>query len=677
MILTYMKLNNFRQFHGQQEIEFAGKDSEKNVTVVYGTNGMGKTGLYRALMFCLYGIKNLAQDSDEDSKKIDLVNWKALECGKEVESFVEIEFFHNEKRHTLKRAMLGIKIGIETAEQFGEASLSIIHKEGNAEIIKDTDEISSKINEVLDKRMREYFLFDTERIEKLTRVSREQLREVKIGIKNLVGIDKLSVSKEGIDKLLGSIEKQLKNHSTGEYRKQLLKLEEKRSKKTELEKNLGSKDKEMRLAGKELRDMEKKLFEYEDIKDLLNKRHDIQKAIDSSRSEKNNILQEMISINDDVALLLFENEMTQVEKILGGKIENKEIPSLLREGLIDRIVRDEKCICGRAVDENHSEELYAILEWKNKTIGDQVENYLLRAHGDIGKTLEHLKNKKESVETVLQKFSVQTEIIEKGEHALTEVSDEIGDRKVDPNILKLEESREKIIKKKGKLEQNIEDIQKELNVIKEDINVVEKSVTELEKKEQTKNILAERRNLIKEAKDTLIDIYDEFTKDIREEISETSTKIFMELIDEIGRKTFNELRVAEDYSLQLCDHKGKAILSNISAGQRQITSIAFITTLASIAGGGETLEVPLFMDTPFGRLSGEHRDRLILKIPQLTKQWILLATDTEFGREEAKQLRLSGRWGKIYCLEGDKAFVTNIKQKNVETFIPIRTSANN
>ncbi len=677
-----MKLDNFRQFYGQQEIEFAGKDARRNVTVIYGANGMGKTSLYRALMFCLYGIKKLAQDSDEQDKDINLVNKIALkeaanEGKKEVESSVEIEFFHSEKRYTLRRSILGIEIGTEIIEQFGEVSLSLVDEEGNAEIIEDIDEISSKINDILDKRMREYFLFDGEKIEKLTRVSQKQIREVKTGIKNLMGIDKLSVSKEGIDKLLGNVEKQLKNNSTGEYRKQLVKLEKNKSRKTELEKISDDKDKEMRLAENELEKMERKLREYEDIKDLLIRRDAIQKAIDDSRNERNSILQEMISINDDVALLLFENEMIQIEKMLNEKIKNKEIPSPLRESLIDRILEDEKCICGRAVDEHHSEGLEAILEWKNRVINEQVENCLIETYRGVGKTLEYLRNKKENVEETLQKFSVQTENIEKGEHGLSEISDEIGDRKVDPNILKLEESREKIIKKKGKLEQNYEDIQKELNINTEDICIVEKLVSELEKKEDIKNILAERRSLAKEAKDALNDVYDEFTKDVREKISRTSTEIFMQLIDEIGRKTFSELRVVEDYSLQLYDKEGKAFLSNISAGQRQVTSIAFITALAGIAGGREILEIPLFMDTPFGRLSGEHRDRLIFKIPQLTKQWILLATDTEFSKEEARKLRLTGRWGKIYCLEGDKAFITHIKQKNVETFIPIRTSANN
>jgi DNA sulfur modification protein DndD len=63
-------------------------------------------------------------------------------------------------------------------------------------------------------------------------------------------------------------------------------------------------------------------------------------------------------------------------------------------------------------------------------------------------------------------------------------------------------------------------------------------------------------------------------------------------------------------------------------------SIAFITALAQEAAGDQKFEMPLFMDTPFGRLSNSHRKTLIKNLPQLCSQWILLATDTEYRNIE-------------------------------------------
>ena len=86
------------------------------------------------------------------------------------------------------------------------------------------------------------------------------------------------------------------------------------------------------------------------------------------------------------------------------------------------------------------------------------------------------------------------------------------------------------------------------------------------------------------------------------------------------------------------------------------------------------LEVPLFMDTPFGRLSGKHRDHLIDTIPKMASQWILLATDTEFTAVEANVLRQTNTWGKIYELQKEEEGVTKIIERQVNEFTPKRKS---
>ncbi len=78
MILHEITLENFRQFRGKHKLVFAHGDSG-NVTVVFGENGRGKTGIYRALLFCLYGEKRLSQDAQIDDGELYLVNYPAME----------------------------------------------------------------------------------------------------------------------------------------------------------------------------------------------------------------------------------------------------------------------------------------------------------------------------------------------------------------------------------------------------------------------------------------------------------------------------------------------------------------------------------------------------------------------------------------------------------------------
>ncbi len=53
MKLERIELDNFRQYYGRQQLTFA-RDATRNVTVIHGVNGAGKTSLFLALNWCLY-----------------------------------------------------------------------------------------------------------------------------------------------------------------------------------------------------------------------------------------------------------------------------------------------------------------------------------------------------------------------------------------------------------------------------------------------------------------------------------------------------------------------------------------------------------------------------------------------------------------------------------------------
>ena len=122
MKLEWMRLRNFRQFYGDQTIRFS-RDSSRNVTVVNGVNGAGKTSLFIALNWSLYG---LGADNIGE-----LVSKRAIDeatVGSDVDMQVQLSFWHSGERYTVTRAMCVTKTGRGSwqAKPQAEFSLDVI-----------------------------------------------------------------------------------------------------------------------------------------------------------------------------------------------------------------------------------------------------------------------------------------------------------------------------------------------------------------------------------------------------------------------------------------------------------------------------------------------------------------------------------------------------------------------
>ena len=98
MLLEKMTLKNFRQFYDTQTIVFSTSPT-RNVTVIHGENGSGKTALLNAFSWCFYEKMDLPNANS-------IINEQALKEANpndEVECFVMIHFMHHEKEYFLKR----------------------------------------------------------------------------------------------------------------------------------------------------------------------------------------------------------------------------------------------------------------------------------------------------------------------------------------------------------------------------------------------------------------------------------------------------------------------------------------------------------------------------------------------------------------------------------------------
>lgn len=658
---------NFRQFKGVQEIEFAyGADGDgPNVTVIHGNIGRGKTGIFRAIMFCLFGERRLSQDGDVPDSELHLVNSTALEEseGKPVKSYVELEFSHRGSRYNLKRTLSGMFKDGQVLEELDDVQLVRITPDGNTEV--ERSDIERIIGSILDRRVKDYFLFDGERIERLTRASLEQRREIAKGIRNLLNIDALETAIKATSQLTRELEDELGKHASPELAKLLKRLKDNEEAQEDKRRRLEEIGDEATAAQKEKADVDRKLEEFREIRDLVERRKEFEDSLRGMEQQAREHLSNMKSLIVKAASLLVAPTVKKVFNHIERQKQKGEIPSEIRRDLIERILAEKRCICNREICEG-TEAYTRILEWRDRTSDVTIQDAALNLWRYLSDVQGRFDDDASQVENRLLEYGNIRNEIEAARCNLESLRHEIGTSERQ-DATKLDEHRKKLEEKAVKLEAESQRLQADIADLEREHGQLIAQLNEEKLRQGRHDELSRRASLARDTRDALNAVYDEFTREIKTVIGRRATDLFRKLLDSEGRENLRTLVVNDDFSLQVLDRWNKPFLANISAGQRQLMSISFIAALAEAASKNGLLEMPLFMDTPFGRLSGEPRENLVRLMPRLTSQWILLATDTEFRKQEARLLREGGRWGKFYKLRMLEDGNTIIEEHNVET----------
>jgi DNA sulfur modification protein DndD len=668
MILERLDLKNFRQFRGIQTLEFA-RDG-KNVTVIFGENGRGKTSIFRAIMFCLYGDRRLSQDGAVGDKDLHLVNTAELEervdiPAAPVEAYVGLRFSHGAHRYELRRALYSIRDNNGAIlEELGDARLSIFAPDGNCKVENDPERIGDLVNQVLDRRVREYFLFDGEKIEHLTRASAQHKREVSKGVRNLLSIDALEVGIRAMRHLCKDLDSDLKQRATGEYLRVIVRITEISDRLEILEKDIARKEEELERASSERHDVEKKLEQYREIRGLLEHRRSLEEQKQEVQQKIDSILQEIKANTAKSSFLLCKDAIETVFSHIDERRSRGEIPPQIRKDLIEKILDDGACICGRGISPD-TEPYRRIHQWLEKADDPVVQNATLELWRHLATTMGRFDHIQETAEKLLLGYANAKSSLQQVRRDLSTVNDKIG-TSARKDAAELENQRKQIEKDVIRLTVERNKLEDEVEQLSSEQEMLLSQRKQLEQQEELRNELTDRASLASQALEALQAVFSEFTREARDKIAADATEVLHELLDEDSRREFSRIVVNDDYSLQILDRWDHPFLADISAGQRQVMSIAFIAALAKAAAGDKLLEMPLFMDTPFGRLSYEHRKNLIASIPSICAQWVLLATDTELRRTEGRLLSRGGKWGRFYRLVADDQGGTRIEARDVE-----------
>nr|WP_239540825.1 AAA family ATPase [Pullulanibacillus pueri] len=656
-------MDHFRQYYGHQSIQFASSEGEQIVTVILGENGRGKTGIYRAMMLAFFGDTKLEQDSQE--AEIILTNIKALEEQTQgVQSGVTVIFEHLQQTYRLRRTYFAQKTedGV-IHEQLLKVSLDNVTTN---ESWQKEQEVQAMIRKIVDERVKHYFFFDGERIERLTRVSSQQREEIAIGIKNLLKIDHVMKSKEVINKVLSKVKKELEQHSKGEYKKALIELTQKEQSMEKLAEQQETILKEKNANQDRILSIDEQLKEYESMKALFLERETLEKEEDRLKQALMSKMEQLKKMNKYLPLLLGEDTYHATLAKLRGDI-NLSNTSGIESDFINQLMEDMRCICGASVPKESPE--YQQLAALKASVEAYEEN---KTFHDLYQSLQglisYLEGRQDSVAFILNEVKQiqgdQEEVKWKLEELNRNLS-AVGEQK----IYTLNQERTELTQAMIQLEVKLTQIAQEQADLKSDIDHLEMNVQELKRKSGIRDQLLQKHDILRRAVASLTSLIATFERELMQELEMTTQQNLQYLLDDAGRAMMKKVKINPDYSIEILNAYNQPFLANISQGQRQVLSLSFITALAQVAGGKTSLEMPLLMDTPFGRLSSVHQQGLLEYLPKICSQWVLLVTDREYGPEEQALFRQSNAIGRSYRLTSTEPGVTLIEEVNSQALV--------
>ena len=194
MKIRYLKLKNFRQYYGEHTVDFA-TNKQHNVTVIQGINGAGKTSLFIALNWCLYGKDFFKEDIGEFVSKraradvengegqnaaIEAVIESAFESGTTTNAAnlltsVEIGFTYQGNEYCAKR---------EYRWHGNEATVFSVKKENDSKV--DDSAASELIQRLIPENVSIHFFFDGEKIDNFAKPGKKEVQEA---VRNVLKIE--------------------------------------------------------------------------------------------------------------------------------------------------------------------------------------------------------------------------------------------------------------------------------------------------------------------------------------------------------------------------------------------------------------------------------------------------------------------------------------------------------
>lgn len=695
MKISNIKLNNFRIYKGQNELNLKTK-GDKNISVIAGKNGFGKTTFLTSLIWCFYG-KLMTQVEDKYKKDVKNAGGYDNYLLSLVNKFVEVNSEDNIlsvqveledllipsipcRTVTIKR-IYNLKTKIE--------SLQILIDGDENELTKDVG-FEVFINDfILPREIAKFFFFDAEKIVSLAEAkSKSELRSLSKAYSEVLGIKKYEELKNNLESLLTK----LRRRGVSEVEES--KLNELLAEEENLEKVINHNqdkqddiDKHLVILKLESDSLQEKLIRegnsitLEQLKDLKSKR-------DTLKADSSEIKQSLRKLLDLVPLVIagkhlskLHNQLLQENDVLFGalteKILRKEIELFSASILESASLFDVESSIKKKIEEAIANSTKS--KFEKKETASKVGKVYLEFNEESFREFEAIYNNIKT--TFLSQFNaiVKEEKINRALLSRTLNKIKQGEARKDNHlakqfrsekenadlkILKLADEKNNLLEEIGALKLKLTSHKKVRSEYEKNFNLVE---TDKKKYDVTQQLLIKINELIKRVKeDKKYSLQKSISLGLRRLMHKEDfiTNVRVNIIDDV-------------MDIDLLDKNGAVIdKDSLSKGEQQLYATALLKALVDESG----IKFPVFIDSPLQKFDKYHSKNIIKEFyPSISEQVVLFPL-LEKELSEAEYELLKPNLNKAFLIhnapEGSKIVSTRVsslfnefkKEKDVYTY---------
>ena len=648
MLLKSLRLKNFRQYKGDQEIVFS-TDPQKNVTVILGNNTFGKTTLLQAFNWCLYQKAALVN-------KDMLLNYDvaaAMDNGDYEDVEVSISIIHNSTDYEITTTQTYRKSGALVRGDNPTTKICYLKDNGQTEPVKDA-RIRSVIQSILPEDLSDFFFFDTERVANVG-----ERKDLTKSVKGLLGLSVLDNAlihlgkQESKKSVLGQLYRSVDLNGDDRARRALEAIQSAQENREGIRDRLSECTSEITKLSERKDQLDILLRNNEETKELQRKKERLESQINSEQKALASTTKALLADYSRSSLSYYLVPLIdQAEGLLREtKLDDKGVRDLTRLTL-EEILARKTCVCGLRF-EDHPEAIEHIKEEMKycppESIGNSVRHYrdsLQANRGDQPAILESMKDRRSTILRAKSQIEYYADEID-DVSTLIEQKEDLTSFESERNTIKaqlktLNGRRDSLIRDDERQKSEIERQQKSYD----EVSVVS------EKNRQAMRYIA----YAEEIQQWLEATYREKEEEVRDTLQERVNAIFEQMYHG-SRKVVIDSKYHVDL---LANVSNSDLQTGESEGLNRVKSFAFIAGLVSLAkerivsrAGDEEFDLssepyPLVMDAPFSNTDEIHIANISKVLPEASEQVVMFVMEKDW--RYAKPV-LGAKVGASYQLE--------------------------